>query len=619
MKLNTILTSGSWVEIADLLNDNFSKIAIAIDLGIDGDGGGGITIYDVEKYLEQYKYTTQDDVSAMLSPYVLKREVTPVITDLNTRVASIEMYFSTEEESDNTINKWNEIVAFLDGIKGDTLDNILITKADKATTLAGYGITDAYTKAETDGKYLPLTGGQLATKMSTILTLNNTNSINNEVGLKFDMDGASKGWVGYTHNTGTYLYTYAGPHKLGIKDDGTGFIDGKTILNSGNYSNYAVRSLGEVGANYSRGNWVGFTSATSADGGKVSGGLISAGLNSWGFQLNGDDDAYGLYFRYFSPDSFSDWKALAFTSDIPTKLSQLTDDVVAGKYLPLSGGTITSQLRFGKDLYENAQTLIFRNASTTVDYGTVIVNQWDSGKTVFTLDRNSVLFRSVDNVENLILHSGNYSDYTLPITGGTVNGSITISDTSWARQLSLKTTSTDAGIRFYINESMAGILFTNVLGRLQWGDANKNYDIIHSNNIGSYNAGSATKLTTSRTIWGQSFDGTGNVTGFPSFPYYIDINRNADTGAIMNSSVLGCEIQTYSSFIAIKSYSSEGDNITSHLCLIKGGNVAIGGTTADEKLHVHGNGKFTGTLTVSGGVNDYEERIAALEEKTKNL
>lgn len=31
-------------------------------------------------------------------------------------------------------------------------------KADKATTLAGYGITDAYTKTETDGKHIPYTG-----------------------------------------------------------------------------------------------------------------------------------------------------------------------------------------------------------------------------------------------------------------------------------------------------------------------------------------------------------------------------------------------------------------------------------------------------------------------------
>ena len=37
--------------------------------------------------------------------------------------------------------------------------------------------------------------------------------------------------------------------------------------------------------------------------------------------------------------------------------------------------------------------------------------------------------------------------------------------------------------------------------------------LIHDGNISSYNAGSATKLQTSRTIWGQSFDGTANVSG----------------------------------------------------------------------------------------------------------
>ena len=34
----------------------------------------------------------------------------------------------------------------------DTLAAALAAKADKATTLAGYGITDAYTKGEIDGK-----------------------------------------------------------------------------------------------------------------------------------------------------------------------------------------------------------------------------------------------------------------------------------------------------------------------------------------------------------------------------------------------------------------------------------------------------------------------------------
>ncbi|MDE6340201.1 MAG: hypothetical protein K2K97_10520, partial [Muribaculaceae bacterium] len=57
--------------------------------------------------------------------------------------------------ADNVINKWEEIVAFLDTYtEADTLAGLLSNKADKATTLAGYGITNAYTKTEADGRFL---------------------------------------------------------------------------------------------------------------------------------------------------------------------------------------------------------------------------------------------------------------------------------------------------------------------------------------------------------------------------------------------------------------------------------------------------------------------------------
>lgn len=59
-------------------------------------------------------------------------------------------------DSDNIINKWEEVVAFLDTYtEADTLANLLSNKANKATTLAGYGITDAYTKTEADGRFQP--------------------------------------------------------------------------------------------------------------------------------------------------------------------------------------------------------------------------------------------------------------------------------------------------------------------------------------------------------------------------------------------------------------------------------------------------------------------------------
>lgn len=124
----------------------------------------------------------------------------------------------TGTDSDNIINKWEEVVAFLDTYtEADTLAGLLGNKADKATsitagtglsgggtlaanrtlslaasgvtagtyfkttvdtygrvtsgsnptTLSGFGITDAYTKTEADGKYVNLTGAQTISGVKT--------------------------------------------------------------------------------------------------------------------------------------------------------------------------------------------------------------------------------------------------------------------------------------------------------------------------------------------------------------------------------------------------------------------------------------------------------------------
>ena len=122
-----------------------------------------------------------------------------------------------------------------------------LTNDSGYTTATGHTHSGYATTAQL-ANYLPKTGGQLATTSSTILSLNNTNSTKNEVGLRLDMNGSAKGWVGYTSNTGTHLYTYAGLHKLGIKEDGTGFIDGNTIIHSGNIGQQTVASATKLGS-----------------------------------------------------------------------------------------------------------------------------------------------------------------------------------------------------------------------------------------------------------------------------------------------------------------------------------------------------------------------------------
>lgn len=86
---------------------------------------------------------------------------------------------------------------------------------------------------------------------------------------------------------------------------------------------------------------------------------------------------------------FSDLKAVAFTgaysdlSNKPTKLSDFTDDVVSGNYLPLSGGTVDGYLHvkryntttpFSVDGTSTSAYMAFRNADGTALHGSIGVH-----------------------------------------------------------------------------------------------------------------------------------------------------------------------------------------------------------------------------------------------------
>lgn len=181
------------------------------------------------------------------------------------------------------------------------------------------------------------------------------------------------------------------------------------------------------------------------------------------------------------------------------------------------------------------------------------------------------------------------------------------------------------------------------------------YELIHLGNIGSYNAGSATKLQTPRTIWGQSFDGTADISGAIK---NVDVIRNArsnwiigeasldgevhigsasfaqartlynangmlsllangtfrllrreDTPPLMHS-ILTYEAAPYGLLTRINTDGSvslqaqrETNDAECFRLLLNplGGNVAIGGTTADAKLHVHGSILSGGLITSNEG------------------
>lgn len=157
-------------------------------------------------------------------------------------------------------------------------------------------------------------------------------------------------------------------------------------------------------------------------------------------------------------------------------------DTTDKRYLQLSGGTISGNIvwykgKWGVDTSARGVFMSWNDSNYLHITGDGAFYNW-----------------------NTLLHSGNYSSYALPLSGGTIKGSII------AR-------------RYYFgdkNDKGYGYLTVDdsVNSRVYYVDNLGAYNIlVHSGNIGSYNAGSATKLQTARTIWGQSYDGTRDVSG----------------------------------------------------------------------------------------------------------
>lgn len=95
----------------------------------------------------------------------------------------------------------------------------------------------------------------------------------------------------------------------------------------------------------------------------------------------------------------------------PTLLSSFTDDVVAGKYLPLSGGSVKSSslspLAIDRDSDAGAAVIGFTRKNVVLGFlgfnDTICPKWYDSAYKEYSL-----------------IHTGNYSSYALPLSGGTL-------------------------------------------------------------------------------------------------------------------------------------------------------------------------------------------------------
>lgn len=157
-----------------------------------------------------------------------------------------------------------------------------------------------------------------------------------------------------------------------------------------------------------------------------------------------------------------------------------------------------------------------------------------------------------------------------------------------------------------------------------WFVTNKNwfntYTLIHSGNIGSQSVASAANLTTPRSIWGQSFDGSSDVSG------HMTLTTGFDAGGV-NMFIVSDKVYVgskwYNSVWKGVSHSFEVGDST-QLVINSYGNVLIG-TTADNgaKLQVVGSVVASGSVTAKSSSDyrlkcefdydvDYQERLLSL-------
>lgn len=133
-----------------------------------------------------------------------------------------------------------------------------------------------------------------------------------------------------------------------------------------------------------------------------------------------------------------------------------------------------------------------------------------------------------------------------------------------------------------------------------WGDI---HVIIDNYNIKDYNAGSATKLQTARTIWGQSFDGTADVSGSIYFDSgiigtYQTVKANEFTSIVAWKNTINSMIgyvgyySDHFIFANVANNTKENCAISAYddgKIIFRGGNVGIGTGNPSRLLDVAGN------------------------------
>lgn len=447
-------------------------------------------------------YATEQWVNNTLSGYATSSS----LSQLSAKVDN----FLEGTDTDGIINKWKELESFLAGqTQTSTLAELLSVKADKATTLAGYGITDAYTKNDISGllaDYVTKSGAQDITGIKSFI-----NGLNiGDILVKKHSDGVVE-LDGDLILTGSLTMFAQGSHTASTILDALP-IDNTTLSKEGG----VLSVIGGVGGGSVDGIILNGTTYSPDETTKLitlpnyPTTLPASDVYSWAKQPNKPSYSFGELSSH--PTTLSGYGI----TDAYTKSD------ADGKYVLKAGDTVTGDLSVAGQLFAGNEqfvatllyTFIGRDKgiyfSNDANNGSLYINthydrSHQAGSFIINEANGVVTFQNNPTVKsNTILHTGNYAgeldNRYVNKAGDTMTGKLLFNADSGIDLISIPRTksaisfnnagSNRIGINFTDGDGNLRIAKTDINQDWASGDVNillgsNNYKVWHAGNDGS--------------------------------------------------------------------------------------------------------------------------------------